>query len=280
LAVADDDEDVHCFPRLRRRGDNGAVGIHEDRGRAESFGEDAAQYDRARPSYPAALVDELLADGARRVLDVGSGTGIAGRLFAARGCDVLGVELDARMAEVARSHGLDVEVGSFESWEPGGRVFDLVVSGQAWHWVDPEVGADKAANVLAPGGCFAAFWNLFEHEKSMWEAFDHAYRDLDLDMSDSVALGTYRRDGGAGTIAHLEATGRFAKPEVRKYLWEQRYSRDEWLDQLPTHSDHRTLPPAQLAAVLRAVGEIIDSAGGSLVAHYDTMLVTARRLAD
>src|SRR4051812_29746482 len=37
-------------------GTMGAVSIHENRRRAESFGADAAQYDRARPSYPAELV--------------------------------------------------------------------------------------------------------------------------------------------------------------------------------------------------------------------------------
>ena len=58
---------------------------HEDRERAESFGAVAELYDRARPSYPEALIDALLAGGAERVLDVGCGTGIAGALLAARG---------------------------------------------------------------------------------------------------------------------------------------------------------------------------------------------------
>ena len=33
--------------------------LHDDRHRAGSFGEDAEQYDRARPSYPAPLIDDL-----------------------------------------------------------------------------------------------------------------------------------------------------------------------------------------------------------------------------
>ena len=38
-----------------------------------SFGEDAEQYDRARPSYPAAVVDAVCGGGdVRRVLDVGA----------------------------------------------------------------------------------------------------------------------------------------------------------------------------------------------------------------
>jgi hypothetical protein len=48
--------------------------IHTDRRRAGSFGDHAEQYDRARPSYPAELVDDLVGPDVRRVLDVGCGT--------------------------------------------------------------------------------------------------------------------------------------------------------------------------------------------------------------
>ena len=74
--------------------------LHQDRSRAESFGSVAVLYDRARPSYPPALIDALTAGGAPTVLDVGCGTGIAAALLVARGCEVTGVEVDPRMAEI------------------------------------------------------------------------------------------------------------------------------------------------------------------------------------
>ena len=46
----------------------------------------------------------------------------------------------------------NVEVSSFEDWPDNGRTFDLITCAQAWHWVDPAVGAAKAARLLAPGG--------------------------------------------------------------------------------------------------------------------------------
>src|SRR5579864_6173840 len=99
--------------------------LHRDRLRACSFGGDPERYDRARPSYPSGLLDSLVGSVGQEVLDVGCGTGIA-----ARGCRVLGVEPDGRMAAVARRNGTGVEVSTFENWDPAGRVFDLVVSGQ------------------------------------------------------------------------------------------------------------------------------------------------------
>jgi SAM-dependent methyltransferase len=110
------------------------------------------------------------------VLDVGCGTGIEARQFQAAGCRLLGVEPDARMADFARRSGVEVEVATFEAWDPAGRSFDTVVAGQAWHWVDPAAGAAKAAQVLRPGGRLAVFWNAFQPPPDLGEAFAEVYR--------------------------------------------------------------------------------------------------------
>ena len=94
---------------------------HQAREIAESFGSDADRYDRARPRYPDELVDRIVAGAAPGqhrpdILDVGCGTGIVARQFQAAGCRVLGVDPDARMADLARRHGLEVEVSAFEAW--------------------------------------------------------------------------------------------------------------------------------------------------------------------
>jgi SAM-dependent methyltransferase len=139
---------------------------------AESFGTDPARYDRARPRYPHEVVARIAAAcPGPDVLDVGAGTGILARQLVAAGCRVLGVEVDERMAAFARDTGLDVEVSPLETWDPAGRAFDGVVSGQAWHWVDPVAGAARAASVLRPGGRFAALWNVARPADGLAEAF-------------------------------------------------------------------------------------------------------------
>jgi SAM-dependent methyltransferase len=148
---------------------------YQNRGRAESFGAEAERYERARPSYPAALVDDLMSERPKSVLDVGCGTGKAGRLFVERGCAVTGVEPDARMAEIARRFGLEVEVSKFEAWDDRGRQFDLVIAGQSWHWVDPSVGPPKARFVLRDGGRLAPFANVGHHEPRLEVALDAIY---------------------------------------------------------------------------------------------------------
>src|ERR1700722_6471279 len=99
------------MPTLRPERARQPVGEpHQARQMAESFGCDAERYNRARPSYPDALVDRIVATSpGLDVLDVGCGTGIAARQFHAAGCRVLGVDVDERMAELARRSGIEVE---------------------------------------------------------------------------------------------------------------------------------------------------------------------------
>lgn len=251
--------------------------LHQDRPRAQSFGTDAVRYDRARPSYPPALVDALLEGSPARVLDVGCGTGKAARLLAARGCAVLGVEPDERMAAVARAYGIPVEVAAFEGWDPGGRRFDLVASGQAWHWVDPITGPQKAAAVLPAGGRLAVFWNVGSQDPRTQAALDDTYKRYAPGLVKGyVPIGQTRAENEVHVRA-MVATGAFEAPELRGFQWEHRYARDEWLDQLGTHSDHLLLPAEQLASLLAAVGAMIDELGGSLTVHYQTDLILARR---
>jgi SAM-dependent methyltransferase len=245
--------------------------------RAFLFGGEAERYERARPTYPAALVDRLLAEAPRRVLDIGCGTGKAGRLFAERGCSVLGVESDERMATVARRQGLDVERAPFEEWDARGRVFDLAICGQAWHWLDPERRIEQLAVALASGGRFAAFWNFPRFEQGLGDEIDDLYGRIAPDLRGGrFGVGVHEADR-SGDLAQLTADTRFVAAEEWSFQHEQRYSREEWLDLLQTYSDHIALPAEQRERLLDAIGAAIDAYGGTRTIDYRTVVVTAVR---
>jgi len=255
---------------------------HQARQTAESFGSDAERYDRARPRYPDDLVRQVLAGiPGVAVLDVGCGTGIAAHQFQAAGCAVLGVEPDARMAEFASARGLPVEVATFEAWDPAGRVFDAVIAAQSWHWVDPAAGVAKAAQVLRPNGRLAIFGHVFEPPAEVAEAFAAAYRRVapGSPFSSQPArrpLELYQA-GYAKVADTIRESGQFEEPEQWRFDWEQSYTRDGWLDLLPTTGSLTTLGRDEVAEVLRAVGQAIDELGGQFLMSYTTLATTAVR---
>jgi SAM-dependent methyltransferase len=194
---------------------------------------------------------------------------------------VLGVEPDRRMAEFARRSGVDVEVATFEAWDPAGRAFDAVVAGTAWHWVDPVAGAAKAAQALRPGGLLAPFWHVFQLPPDIANAFVAVYERMVPDspfnfqsagptLDAYQALFTKAADG-------IREVGGFNDPQQWRFDWERSYARDEWLDQMPTSGALTQLPPAKLAEVLAGIGAAIDMTGGSFTMRYTTVAVAAVR---
>ena len=265
-----------------RRDAEVSLPLFEDRSRAESFGSVADLYDRARPTYPPALIDALLADGGRTVLDVGCGTGIASALFAARGCAVTGVEVDARMAEIARGKGLEVEVSSFEQWDDRGRRFDVVASGQAWHWIDPTAGAIRAADVLrdqwtaggvlelrrpARGGARAARADLRPVGARTRELLGCARRQAARTSGSTSPSAGSRPQTGSGRSRSAISRG------------SRTYRARDWTDFLATHSDHQALEPARREQLLDEVADAVDAIGGTFEMPFETALVTAARVA-
>ncbi|HEY2696042.1 MAG TPA: class I SAM-dependent methyltransferase [Pseudonocardiaceae bacterium] len=257
---------------------------HQARGIAQSFGIDPQRYDRTRAPYPQAMIERIVsAASGPDFLNVGSGTGIEARQFQSAGRTVLGVEPDARMADFARATGIDVEVATFEKWEPAGRMFDAVVCGTAWHWVDPLAGAAKAGRILRPGGVLAPFGHVYEPPAPVATAIATAFRRVAPDSpvgptgSGSIREG-YRRlyDRAADAV---RAVGGFAEPEIWRHDWERDYTRDELLDLVPTSGGMTTLPAEQVTEVLAEVGAAVDEVGGVVTMPYTTWGLTAVRLA-
>ncbi len=256
------------------------------RERSRLFDEQAEAYDRFRPTYPEAVIDELLGPvpAGLDVLDVGCGTGIASRQIAQRGAKVLGVELAPRMAEIARGHGVEVESAAFEGWEAAGRTFDRVTSAQAWHWLDLPIATTKAASVLRPRGTLGLIWNAGCQPDDLADALEEVYASIVPPGSHRLFRG-YAADrlsdfktGLDSEIDAISAEPNFGVPKEEWFPWTRTYERDEWLSQLVSRSDHAALELVVRDRLFEAIGSAIDDQGGSFVMNFETILITAARL--
>ncbi|OBF47089.1 class I SAM-dependent methyltransferase [Mycolicibacterium monacense] len=126
-----------------------------------SFGEQAAAYERGRPSYPPEAIDWLLPRGAHTVLDLGAGTGKLTTRLVERGLDVIAVDPIPEMLEVLTQSLPETPalLGTAEEIPLADDSVDAVLVAQAWHWFDPERAVKEVSRVLRPGGRLGLVWN-------------------------------------------------------------------------------------------------------------------------
>ena len=146
------------------------------------FAAQALAYDRYRPRYPRAVFDLLVREvdlaGGDKVVEIGAGTGIATVPLVERRLDVTAIEPAPELAELAASkvgERARVEIGRYEScWLPDRAA--LLAAFNAWHWVEPVLGLDRAAQLLEGGGWLALVWT----EVVAWgpEGFDERLADI------------------------------------------------------------------------------------------------------
>jgi SAM-dependent methyltransferase len=238
-------------------------------------------YERLRPDYPAALVDDVLAYAGpttRRALEVGAGTGKATRAFAARGLHTTAIEPDPAMAAELRRRcepaNTVVVESSFEDYRPS-RQFDLLFSAQAWHWVDPDVRWERAASALADLGTIALFWNVDrvadpELRGSIVQLYQHYSSELVPD-GEPVAEAAMMREWPA---AELTALPTFDDAQAGVYRWDRVLSRPDYLRNIATHSQHRIMEPARRQALFEELERLLPE---TVAIAIDTVLYLARR---
>ena len=222
--------------------------------RAGSFDSAAGLYERGRPPYPPAALDWLLPPGARRVLDLGAGTGKLTRQLVARGLDVVAVEpLDGMRAELVRAvPGARVLAGSAERIPLADGAVDAVLAAQAWHWVDPPRAVREVARVLAPGGTLGLVWNERD-ERESWVA------ELGRIIGETRPEEAGADDGEDNTSDHPRVGPPFGPLERRDVPWTHRLSVPGLLDMVASRSYVILMAPGERQALLDQVRQLAET---------------------
>jgi SAM-dependent methyltransferase len=218
---------------------------------AASFDREAALYERARPGYPDAAVDWLLAPREGRpplgrVLDLGAGTGKLTASIRARGVDAIAVDPSDRMLEQLRAAvpGVETLVGTAERIPLPDESVDAVFAAQAWHWVDEERALPEVARVLKPGGELGLVWNTRD-DRVPW------VRRLTEVMGASAAETAMQSDTVIG--------GPFGATSQTVVDWERPMTPDELIELALSRSYLITATPERRDAVIAGIRELLAS---------------------
>lgn len=231
---------------------------HPDRERLRvTFGRVPELYDRARPSYPAELFDDLRAQTTgERLLEIGCGTGQATRDLVARGFDVTCVDLSPELAELARRNvpGAEVVVADVEQWH--GPEFDVVASFTAFHWLAPETRYLTAARLLRGGGTLAVVHtHHVRNDDPFWVASEAEYREF-FPRPDNRPMPL------PDEVSELEIDRELFEPvAMQRYAVETEYTPDAYIALVSTYSEYIALPAARRADLLPRVRARISEQG-------------------
>jgi ubiquinone/menaquinone biosynthesis C-methylase UbiE len=274
----------------------------------EVFDEIAAEYDRHRPAYPDKLIDRACRvagiGSGDRVLEVGCGSGQLTRGLVTRGLHVTVLEPGKSLIALARQNlegAGEVEFvnAQFEDALLPRKQFAAVFSASAFHWVDPKVSWQRAADVLVPGGTLALvqYCGLEEpRSKPDQEAALAAIKKIVPDIAanwpvyrdlHATLAGMEQRRGnvsevwawlGSYDIGQDYAGRLFGDVQVAVMPKLVEHTPDQINALLRTMSFYARLSPAQRHALEREYEAIYERLGRPIRASTVAVLVTARRL--
>ncbi|UKZ10409.1 methyltransferase domain-containing protein [Streptomyces viridifaciens] len=185
---------------------------------------------------------------ARRVLDLGAGTGKLTALLVDAGLDVVAVEPDGSMRDrlAAAVPKAAVRAGSAERIPLPDASVDAVVVAQAWHWFDRTTAVPEIARVLAPGGTLSLVWNVRD-ETEPWAA----------------ALGALMHRSARQQIDTAPVLpAPFGPPERLEIRWEHSTTPAGIIDLVASRSYVIALPEAERARLLADVEHLLTTHPG------------------
>lgn len=243
-------------------------------------------YDKARPTYPQELLDDVLQFANlsifERGLEVGAGTGQATDLFLNRINELDIVEVgDKQVQYLDEKYGnknVFVHKAYFEDYSATEK-YDVIYSATAFHWVDATIGYPKAWNMLKNGGVMAAFW----HMSSV------TYRDYGIFAGLNKIKRKYLPDEFLGftaegiedvrkkRIEQMQFGRCFSEPVMKEYRWIDLYDAERYALLLESYSSTQTLEEEDKKKYLTEVKDYINANGGCVEMPQHVMLYMARR---
>ena len=258
-----------------------------------TFDEVAEIYDRARPSYPDQLFDDIFSFLGERlslrepsILEIAPGTGKATRSLLARGARIVAIEIGPRLAAFLGKKlspefpgRLRVINSSFEDATIEHQAFDVAVIATAFEWIDSAFRVLKSHDALRSDGVFAvistnqisspADRGFFERVIPIYQRYQR--EEVDTHLHDEHVVPEEYEE--------LRSSRLFVDVQLRRYRWDQTYTSGGYADLVRSYSVTVVMPQADREGLIAELCRVIDDEyGGSVTRPLVVTLTLGRRV--
>ena len=182
---------------------------------------------------------------------------------------------------MARQAGLGVEVARFEDWAGAGREVQrrhrragLALGGSGGRCGERRA---RAAARRPAGGVLERGAAAAELAAASAEVYRAVQPGLPFDPWTRPIVEAYQVMCRRGRRRHQGSRVASASQKQWRFDSDRPYTRDEWLDQVPTMGGHAQLHGQARKRLLAGLRAAIDALGGGFTMNYATVAVTAAR---
>jgi SAM-dependent methyltransferase len=241
-------------------------------------------YSRHRPTYPSTAIDLIMQrcglDCNTPLVDVGCGTGISSRLFAARGVPVIGLDPNDEMRAQAEAAPFDPLVAGAAppEYRPGtGEATGLpdgfaavVLAAQAFHWLKAPLALQEFHRVLRPNGWAVLIWN----ERDESDPFTAAFGAVMRTAPDTAAV-----EGPRGRAGEPLLNSPLFPGAAREILRHEQELDEEGVLGRALSTSYAPREPSAVAVFTEALRQVFrdHQHQGRVAMHYETSIYLGRR---
>lgn len=252
---------------------------------SEMFDQTAEYYDTFRPSYPKEIIDKIISatniNTCSKLLEIGAGSGKATTLFAPYGLNINCIEPGENLVRNGRIKfsefdNVKFEVGRFEELDLQPKIYDVIFSAQAFHWIPQPIGYEKCAYALKDNGHLALFWN-------MYITYDNELDNELLEISKKYGgFADFLSVDGCEKrietiVAGIKSSGYFNNPEVYRVEWSHKYTVDEYFGFVNTGNSFVQKSEEEKSNAYNDIKKLADKHGGFIERPYLCVLYLATK---
>ena len=253
-----------------------------DRNLKDAFGNSSKNYQSSRREYPPELIDYIInktnLTETSVILDIGCGTGKSTIPFAKIGCKIEAIDLSKEMIKEAieatnKNLNISYNVCSFEDFKTDGKLFDAILSGTSFHWLEPIIRTKKILSVLKNKGHIAIFWSYPAYENS-----DFLQKLREIYKNDVPKYPEGYTKNEERFIPELKDYGLFENIRLKEFLVSETYTKEELINLLNSYSWITSLDSEAKENFFNKIKELLKEYDRPLVCPRYYKVITAQKI--